>query len=560
MRRITGIVLFSAAVVTGGRPAAAGERRAAEGTPAAPVAWGKPVGGLACAISSFDPTILVGAPYRVEVSIKNVSKKDVAVLKRACVYESGLARLFLAGNGKRYHESFPWPDASSSEPRVVTARDLVVLKPKQVYRFTHWTRFLARGEGALPGLGHFPVLDPGAYQMHYRYEASYHRAAGKLDLGGLTPWKGALRSAPVKVKVESLTRQATVSRLIEALKKAGDAEERKVLMLGISNATCKHFGANDGGAACLRALEAWWAANKSRSWEEWVVAGLESADTRDNCMAAAYAHLVKHERFRKRLLKTLDPARPAASDKVFAALWANFKDTEALDYARNVLKGGTEPRKVVMLSIIRRHGIAPLYADVVARLKSETDRTALYHLIDTMWMAKIKESIPVLEELMRRDGFPLRPRLIIALSDLKGAAYDDRLLEHLRSKDAAERRWAAWCLHRSGSQRAVEPLIAALKDENAEVIHSAMFSIRHLARKVSDEQARAAGPLLIDLMAEDHRLNVYNIHNALVRLGIIVRPRARPPNGPHGPDRKAARRQCAQAWRKWWRIPTRNRQ
>jgi len=184
----------------------------------------------------------------------------------------------------------------------------------------------------------------------------------------------------------------------------------------------------------------------------------------------------------------------------------------------------------------------------------ETHNGLLLSLIQATCAQGIKESIPVLEDLMSRQNSPYRSSMIHALSVLKGTAYEDRLLELLRSTKPEERQAAAHGLHNAGARRGINPLVAALKDESAGVRKAAMFSIRQLAPKVTDEQAKAAAPILIDLMENDHQVGHNGIHNTLVRLAGIARWGDRPPNGPFGEDLKAARLRCARAWRQWWGI------
>jgi len=97
--------------------------------------------------------------------------------------------------------------------------------------------------------------------------------------------------------------------------------------------------------------------------------------------------------------------------------------------------------------------------------------------------------------------------------------------------------------------------ITVLNDESPDVRGAAMFAIRQLATKVSDEQAKTAAAILIDLMENDLRVGHNDIHNTLVRVASIVRLSNRPPNGPFGDDLQAARQNCAEAWRQWWGIP-----
>jgi len=169
------------------------------------VKWGKAVGGLVCGISAFNPKVQLGVPYQFEVSVKNISKGDILLLKR---------RFF---NKEPLHDCvyFERADTKFSEffthylKRFVIGpahkEDFVLLKPNTVYKFTHRTLIYTPSmrknlKNIEAGLGLMGVPREGTYLMQVRYQPWFTLAKG-VDLGGLKPWKGVLLSAPVEVIV-----------------------------------------------------------------------------------------------------------------------------------------------------------------------------------------------------------------------------------------------------------------------------------------------------------------------------------------------------------------------
>jgi len=177
----------------------------AAGKPATkpPVKWGKAVNGLVCGISAFKKNVHLGVPYQIEVSIKNVSTEDIGFFKT--MLGNGDDRIILTRAGKQYREHYTI-DSKAMEHAAVSAKDLVRLKPKEIYKFAHRTLIYPRSMAKKfwnieVGLGHMAVSGEGVHQMHVKYEPRDLPIAKGTDLGGLKPWKGVLLSAPVEVVV-----------------------------------------------------------------------------------------------------------------------------------------------------------------------------------------------------------------------------------------------------------------------------------------------------------------------------------------------------------------------
>jgi hypothetical protein len=167
------------------------------------VKWGKAVSGLVCGISAFKKNIRLGVSYEIEVSIKNVSTRDIGLFKR--MLGNGDDRIILTRAGKQYREHYTI-DSKAMQHAAVSAKDLVRLKPKDIYKFTHKTLIYPRSMGKKywnveVDLGHMAVDRQGVHQMHVKYEPLDLRLAKGVDLGDLKPWKGILLSAPVEVVV-----------------------------------------------------------------------------------------------------------------------------------------------------------------------------------------------------------------------------------------------------------------------------------------------------------------------------------------------------------------------
>ena len=167
------------------------------------VKWGKAANGLICGISAFKPNVQLGVPYQIEVSIKNVSTKDIGFFKT--MLGNGDDRIILTRAGEQYRERYTI-DSKAMKHAAVSPKDLVRLKPKDIYKFTHRTLIYPRSMAKKfwkieVGLGHMAVSREGAHQMHVKYEPRDLRIAKGTDLGGLKPWKGVLLSAPVEVIV-----------------------------------------------------------------------------------------------------------------------------------------------------------------------------------------------------------------------------------------------------------------------------------------------------------------------------------------------------------------------
>lgn len=169
------------------------------------VRWGAAVAGLVCGISAFNPKVQLGVPYEIEVSIKNISKGDILLLKRRFFNKEPLSdHVYFMRGGTTYREFFTHLEKLLAIG-LVRREDFVLLKPNVIYKFTHRTlvytpsmrKNLKRIEA---GMGPMPLTQEGTYLMHVAYGSSFRLAKG-ADLGDLKPWKGVLLSAPVEVVV-----------------------------------------------------------------------------------------------------------------------------------------------------------------------------------------------------------------------------------------------------------------------------------------------------------------------------------------------------------------------
>jgi hypothetical protein len=186
----------------------AGIKRTQQRVPAEPaVKWGKAVNGLVCGISAFKPKVQLGAPYQIEVSIKNISKGDILLLKQQL--EAGKEPLhdcvYFMQAGTTYREFFTHYLKGNFTGGPVRRQDFVLLRPGDIYKFTHGTLVYTGSitndlKKAKGGLGLMSLTREGAYQMQVRYQPWFRLAKG-VDLGLLKPWKGVLVSAPVEVVV-----------------------------------------------------------------------------------------------------------------------------------------------------------------------------------------------------------------------------------------------------------------------------------------------------------------------------------------------------------------------
>jgi len=170
------------------------------------VKWGKPVNGLVCGISGFKKNVELGVPCEIEVSIKNTSKGDILLLKRRLFGKEPLHdRVYFMQAGTTHREFFTL-DKKKFAVGAVRRQDFVLLRPGDIYTFTHGTLVYTSStrknlKNIEVGLGLVGLTREGTYQMQVRYQPWFTLAKG-VDLGGLKPWQGVLLSAPVEVVVE----------------------------------------------------------------------------------------------------------------------------------------------------------------------------------------------------------------------------------------------------------------------------------------------------------------------------------------------------------------------
>lgn len=171
------------------------------------VKWGKAVGGLVCGVSAFKPKVQLGVPYEIEVSIKNISKGDILLLKKWLLGMTPLNdRVYFMQADKTYREVFTRDVEDFALGPPAPKEGFVLLRPGDIYKFTHRTVVLTpslpKGLRNTPaGRGGVVVGQEGAYQMQVEYLGLDMPIAKGVDLGGLKPWKGVLLSASVEIIV-----------------------------------------------------------------------------------------------------------------------------------------------------------------------------------------------------------------------------------------------------------------------------------------------------------------------------------------------------------------------
>lgn len=514
------------------------------------------VDGLRCEITSCDSKLVIGAPFMLAAVIKNVSDHEIAIPNR--MFRSSARIIMTSANGKTVIDRNAMIVCGLS-PTLALA-NMVILKPGEVHKLKYTTHLLNHATDIMWSQTRWVYpLTAGKHQIQFRYSASYRLTPESSSLSEPKFWQGSLVSVPVDVSVASLSAQETVVHMIAKVKSSNDADFRKVLMHAITLITCRLYGGNDGEQKSLELLESWWAANKKASGQEWIVASLGSENAEERKLAAERVKRVTDSKLHKKLLGLLASRHPEVSDKVFEALWTTSEDTEALEYARGLLKSREHARRFKALMMIRRFKIEPLQKECQSAfltwLETEKDNKNLGQLIRVAGDSKVRESIPILEELDRKNQGPFK-ELIIALTYLKHVDYEPRLIEHLSGKDDEQRIWATWCLRRYGTRASLGPLIQRLWDSNVKARSNACWVLGYRPWKtqvnrdspptrnptITKDQYVTTVNRMIELLATDEKIMRGTISAAL---GRIIGGRA--PGETRDRDRKVA----AEAWRRY---------
>ena len=162
-----------------------------------PIPWGEPVNGLSCAITSFESRIVVGVPFEIELTIKNVSTNDLLVpMVKGNLYATAI----LTRRDKQYAEMRSLPKSAPLPP--MTRNDFILLSKNGECSFHH--KVIAAPKGFPPIV---MVPSAGEYQIRLQCHTWPRRISKDADLGGLAPWTGRLISAPVNIRINNASRQ-----------------------------------------------------------------------------------------------------------------------------------------------------------------------------------------------------------------------------------------------------------------------------------------------------------------------------------------------------------------
>jgi HEAT repeat protein len=511
----------------------------------------KPANPLRCTIKPLSDEITLGVPFGLEVTLENTSGAALAIPD---------PRGPTSGNGWLWVFSF-WKECSVSQPvhpltwaLVETPEDaqpavksIRVLGAESSYRFTIWD--LWDDTCGLPQRVNRTVPpEPGRkVEMRVRFQMPDFFLKDHASDFPAKPWTGFTESTNIETKVVRAEPAKVVAMVLAGARKLKLPEDRCLARETLARMTCRNFGKGPGMTdEDLAAAEKWFESNGAKGQQPWIVAALSSKDAAERKEAAVSAALVKDPALVNDLVAALNTSEPDISAKVLDALWTNYDDPRAVDYARKVLADTSlwVPRADV-INLAFMHKVQPIMKEVGEAIpgwiEAEKNEQMLSELISVVRRWKIEKAIPVLESLDDRRPTPAPKELILALAELVGKDYEPRLIEHFQQNpDPVARRWAVAALSSWATKPYIDAFTQALDDPNIEIREVACSALAKWGRSCTLDQRDKAAAILIRLLDTDEQLKRDAIESALANLYA---------NFPGWAPKEEDRHKAAEKWR-----------
>jgi hypothetical protein len=495
---------------------------------ASDIKLGEPVDSLRCIAEPLTNQITLGVPFGVEMTLENTSDKPLATrFVNGIMYSS--QRI-----GGEWHETRFGP----SDQTIVLDRDgipkppvneIVLLPAGASYRTIVWILW-GDIEGLPRNIYRYAPPPLGQVRMFYRHQTpdGFWKDRG----AGLSAklWTGYTYSQEMVLDVVRDEPAKAVAATLAIARKQMFAGNRSVAREALSMMTCRYFGEGPGMTdEDLAQAEKWFEANGQKGRGAWITAALSNQDYAERRLAADLAILVKDPAQADGLIAALNPAEPNIAAKVLETLFAHYQDPRASDYARKVFRDGPWSSQADVVNLAFKYKVQPIMKEggeaLAGWIKTEKDPKTLDGMVTVAGTLKIPETLPVLEELDRRQPTPVPWRLLAAIWEFRGKDYEPRVIEHLlQNNDPEARSGAIWVLNAYGTPQCIDALIAALDDKDLNVRTGACRAMQKKGRNCSPVQRIKAMEALIKLLDTDEKIESIYIRDALGSLNILGYP------------------------------------
>jgi hypothetical protein len=293
-----------------------------------------------------------------------------------------------------------------------------------------------------------------------------------------------------------------VPYLIEELKDNQLTEIDQFIGGVLSTISCYRFDITSH-ATLVEQVEKWWKIHQYQTEQKWILDALESGDSNRMSYAHRRTDKLTNPQDKVRLITYLKSKDMRVVSSALYILWKVFKSDEALKYVSKACINGTKEQKMLALGFCGDNKISSLSPIVAKVLQKETDYQVLGKALDAARNISAYECIPIIEKMDSAPSskYPM-VYVIRALAELKSTAYGDRVLYHLKNGEHGARMAAAEVINYCVPQeKALTPLITALKDPDDNVRRYACISLRFSASSIRNRHRLGEIiPLLIELI------------------------------------------------------------
>jgi hypothetical protein len=518
-----------------------------------------------CAMRPLANQLTLGVPFGLEVTVENTSDEAMTMpsVQGTETWPWGWSSVHSVqgewSERRTVHPGHGVIVEDDGDPPIT--KGTWILGPKSSRRFTVWTWW---GDlGGMPQAPTGPIApEPGKVRMSFGYQGFTPANLPADPAEGKQPkfWRGYAEAPEFVIEVKRVEPAKVVAETLAVARadKAGDV--RQLAWRAIGSMTCRYFGKGPGMTdEDLAAAEKWLEANKDKGRQRWIVAALPSDNKDERWCATYYSILVKDPALADALVAALVIPKSAFEvqtyDKVLEALWTNYDDPRALDFARKALRERGWDTQWTVLRLAFKCKVQPIMKEASEALpgwiETETFSVHATEMIKLAGELKIVQAIPVLVRLDREGTIAEPGDLMQALYALEGKNYVPRLIEHVtQNKDDRFRMAAAWYLGRWGDDQCIDALIAALSDPVPRVRANACEALRWRWSNGTSTPAQydKAMETLINMLASDEAVDRGEVERALMRLNESA-------SVPAEPDRK----KDVEFWRGIWQTNRKKR-
>ncbi len=312
-------------------------------------------------------------------------------------------------------------------------------------------------------------------------------------------------------------------------------------------------------AALVTRAQWWWTTHCLKSEQSWILGAIASGDSVRISRARNRSDRLSGAWTRLRLERLMGSGDKEVVETSAGILWRNYQSGKVLDYLRRPFPNGSKKQKFDALNFCGGQKITALSPLIAEVLRTETDYQVISHALDAATTMGGPDCAAEIEKMDAKDSPDLpMVQVIEAMAALKGRAYGDRVLYHIRSEDAGKRMAAALVICDCvPPAKAITPLLAALDDSDINVRIKACDS---LGRAASDQSARSrlgeVVPRLIDLLRTGgNSSGGYEADRALRGICQMQFGYERPPGMEgHGLGGAALSERMLPIWEAWWNV------